>query len=85
MANTKSSRKRARQNDKRRARNSAAKAQVKSQLKGHIVNLSESKSKDDKVKAFSLIQSLIHKASKRGLFPSLRLDRKLGKIAKKYL
>ena len=85
MANTKSARKRARQNDRRRNRNTSARSSIKSNLKAYVLKLADSKTKDEKLSLFSNIQSILHKASKRGLFPSLRLDRKLGKLAKKYL
>ena len=82
MANHKSAIKRARQTLKRRSINS----QVLSQLKTNISKFNEliqAKNKDDIDKSFSLVNSSLANATKKGLIKRRYMSKKLSSLSKK--
>ena len=82
MANHKSAKKRARQTLKRKAVNS----QVLSQLKTNINKFTElirSKNKEGIDKSFSLVNSSLAKATKKGLIKKRHMSKKLSSLSKK--
>ena len=82
MANHKSAKKRARQTLKRRSINS----QVLSQLKTNISKFNEliqAKNKDDIDKSFSLVNSSLANATKKGLIKRRYMSKKLSSLSKK--
>ena len=82
MANHKSAKKRARQSLKRRSINS----QVLSQLKTNISKFNEliqAKNKDEINKSFSLVNSSLANATKKGLIKRRYMSKKLSSLSKK--
>ena len=82
MANHKSAKKRSRQTLKRKAINS----QVLSQLKTSINKFSElikAKNKEEIDQSFSLVNSSLAKATKRGLIKKQHMSKKLSSLSKK--
>ena len=82
MANHKSAKKRSRQALKRKAINS----QVLSQLKTSINKFSElikAKNKEEIDQSFSLVNSSLAKATKRGLIKKQYMSKKLSSLSKK--
>ena len=82
MANHKSAKKRTRQTLKRRAIN----IQVLSQLKTNISKFTElikAKNKEEIGKSFSLVNSSLAKATKRGLIKRQYMSKKLSSLSKK--
>ncbi len=82
MANHKSAKKRSRQTLKRKAINS----QVLSQLKTSINKFSElikAKNKEEIDQSFSLVNSSLAKATKRGLIKKQYMSKKLSSLSKK--
>jgi small subunit ribosomal protein S20 len=81
MANHKSAIKRHRQSLKRRDANRSAKAEVRTALKKASA-VSASGKKDEALKATRQAESLMSKASKKGLFHKKTLARKISRLAK---
>ena len=82
MANHKSAKKRSRQTLKRKAINS----QVLSQLKTNINKFTEiikAKNKEGFDQSFSLVNSSLAKATKRGLIKKQYMSKKLSSLSKK--
>ena len=82
MANHKSAKKRSRQTLKRKAINS----QVLSQLKTNInkfTQLIKAKNKEEIDQSFSLVNSSLAKATKRGLIKKQYMSKKLSSLSKK--
>ena len=82
MANHKSAKKRSRQTLKRKAINS----QVLSQLKTNINKFTEiikAKNKEEIDQSFSLVNSSLAKATKRGLIKKQHMSKKLSSLSKK--
>ncbi len=81
MANHKSALKRARQNELSRLRNKAVKTRVKSIVKDVRVSVEES-SNGDVMAQLNAAQSLIDKASKKGVIHKKTAARKISRLAK---
>lgn len=67
MANSPQARKRARQNDKRNARNRSYRSMVRTQIKS-LLKLIEAKDKDGATTAYRVAASQIDKATGKGLY-----------------
>ena len=81
MANHKSALKRARQNELSRLRNKAVKTRVKSIVKDVRVSVEES-SNGDVMAKLNAAQSLIDKASKKGVIHKKTAARKISRLSK---
>ena len=81
MANHKSALKRARQNELSRLRNKAVKTRVKSIVKEVRVSAEESSNGDVKAKLIAA-QTLIDKASKKGVIHKKTAARKISRLSK---
>ena len=81
MANHKSALKRARQNELSRLRNKAVKTRVKSIVKEVRVSAEESSNGDVKAKLI-VAQTLIDKASKKGVIHKKTAARKISRLSK---
>ncbi len=81
MANHKSALKRARQNELSRLRNKAVKTRVKSIVKDVRVSVEES-SNGDVMAQLNAAQSLIDKASKKGVIHKKTAARKISRLSK---
>ncbi len=81
MANHKSALKRARQNELSRLRNKAVKTRVKSIVKDVRVSAEESSNGDVKAKLIAA-QTLIDKASKKGVIHKKTAARKISRLSK---
>ena len=81
MANHKSALKRARQNEISRLRNKATKTRVKSITKEVHASLKEASGGDAKTKLITA-QSLIDKASKKGVIHKRTAARKISRLSK---
>ena len=81
MANHKSAIKRARQNELRRLRNKSVRTRVKSIVKDVRSAASENKGADMPAK-ISTVQSVIDKASKKGVIHKRTAARKISRLAK---
>lgn len=81
MANHKSALKRARQNELSRLRNKAVKTRVKSFVKDVRVSVEES-SNGDVMAKLNAAQSLIDKASKKGVIHKKTAARKISRLTK---
>ena len=81
MANHKSALKRARQNEISRLRNKATKTRVKSVTKDVRASLKDASSGDAKTKMIAA-QSLIDKASKKGVIHKRTAARKISRLSK---
>ena len=81
MANHKSALKRARQNELSRLRNKAVKTRVKSIVKDVRVSVEES-SNGDTMAQLNAAQSLIDKASKKGVIHKKTAARKISRLSK---
>ena len=81
MANHKSALKRARQNEKSRLRNKATKTRVKSIIKDVQATVLEPSSGDAR-KKLNAAQSLIDKASKKGVIHKKTAARKISRLSK---
>ena len=81
MANHKSALKRARQNELSRLRNKAVKTRVKSTVKDVRFSVEESSSGDIMAK-LNAAQSLIDKASKKGVIHKNTAARKISRLSK---
>lgn len=81
MANHKSALKRARQNELSRLRNKAVKTRLKSIVKNVRISAEESSNEDISAKLIAA-QSLIDKASKKGVIHRKTAARKISRISK---
>jgi small subunit ribosomal protein S20 len=81
LANHKSALKRARQNELSRLRNKAVKTRVKSIVKDVRVSAEESSNGDVKAKLIAA-QTLIDKASKKGVIHKKTAARKISRLSK---
>ena len=81
MANHKSALKRARQNELGRLRNKAVKTRVKSMVKDVRFSVEESSNGDVKAKLIAA-QTLIDKASKKGVIHKKTAARKISRLSK---
>jgi small subunit ribosomal protein S20 len=81
LANHKSALKRARQNELSRLRNKAVKTRVKSIVKDVRVSVEES-SNGDVMAQLNAAQSLIDKASKKGVIHKKTAARKISRLSK---
>jgi small subunit ribosomal protein S20 len=81
LANHKSALKRARQNELSRLRNKAVKTRVKSIVKDVRVSVEES-SNGDVMTQLNAAQSLIDKASKKGVIHKKTAARKISRLSK---
>ena len=81
MANHKSALKRARQNELSRLRNKAVKTRVKSIIKDVRFSVEESSNGDIKAKLIAA-QTLIDKASKKGVIHKKTAARKISRLSK---
>lgn len=81
MANVKSAEKRARQNDKRRERNSALRAKAKTEAKKALTAITAASSRDEALKALSEGERAIQKAASKGVLPKERASRKVSRLA----
>jgi len=82
MANHKSAKKRARQTLKRRVINSQLLSQLKTNI-NKFTKLIEAKNKEEIDKSFSLVNSSLAKAKKRGLIKKQYMTKKLSSLSKK--
>ena len=81
MANHKSAVKRARQNEIRRLRNKGTKTRIKSIVKDVRSSVGEAPGEETKVK-LNTAQSVIDKASKKGVIHKRTAARKISRLAK---
>lgn len=81
MANHKSAIKRARQNEIRRIRNKAVKTRIKSIVKDVRSSAGEASGEETKVK-LNAAQSVIDKASKKGVIHKRTAARKISRLTK---
>jgi len=81
LANHKSALKRARQNELSRLRNKAVKTRVKSIVKDVRFSVEESSNQDVKAKLIAA-QTLIDKASKKGVIHKKTAARKISRLSK---
>lgn len=79
MANTRKSTKRAKQADKRAARNQIIRGQTKSALKGAIIVL-QGKKKDEAKDAYMSAVKALSKAASKGGMPARRAARKISRL-----
>lgn len=82
MANHKSAKKRAQQNEVRRLRNRA----VKTRIRGMVKNVRASVEGEDKAEAparLQLAQSAIDKAAKKGVYHPRKAARKISRLARR--
>ena len=82
MANHKSALKRSRQNAVRQARNKTTKTQVKNNIK-KVMAAIEDKTKDAAEAALKIAQSVIDKASKKGVIHKNAASRKISHLAQR--
>lgn len=82
MANHKSALKRSRQNAVRQARNKTTKTQVKSNIK-KVMAAIEEKTKEAAETALKAAQSVIDKASKKGVIHKNAASRKISHLAQR--
>lgn len=81
MANHKSAIKRARQNEKRRERNTALRSSTKSAVKKVIEDLSSCKNREEALKILTAGARALSKAASKGVLPKTRVSRKISRIA----
>ena len=82
MANHKSAKKRSRQALKRKAINSQVLSQLKTSI-NKFTELIEAKNKEGIDQSFSLVNSSLAKATKRGLIKKQYMNKKLSSLSKK--
>ena len=82
MANHKSAKKRIRQTLKRKAINSIVLSQLKTNI-NKFTELSKEKNREGIEKYFSLVNSILAKATKRGLIKKQHMSKKLSSLSKK--
>jgi small subunit ribosomal protein S20 len=83
MANHKSARKRARQAEKRRARNRQVRTRLRSQLKRASAALAGSGSTGDAGSEVRSAESLLRRAASKGVIPRKRASRVASRLAKR--
>ena len=81
MANVKSAVKRARQNDKRRARNNALRSMAKTAAKKALDGITKAASRDEGLKALMAGERALQKAVSKGVLPKERASRKVARLA----
>jgi len=81
LANHKSAVKRARQNELRRVRNKATKTRIKSIVKDVRISVKEASGEESKVN-LNTAQSVIDKASKKGVIHKRTAARKISRLTK---
>ncbi len=81
MANTKSARKRARQNDKRRERNRGVRTNVKSLVKTAVDGIAKAANRADALKFLIAGERALQKAVSKGVLPKERASRKTSRMA----
>jgi small subunit ribosomal protein S20 len=81
VANHKSAVKRARQNDKRRARNTGLRSQAKTEGKKALLAITSATSRDEALKALQAGERALHKAVSKGVLPKERASRKVSRLA----
>jgi small subunit ribosomal protein S20 len=81
LANHKSAIKRARQNEIRRLRNKGSKTKIKSIVKDLRSSVGEASGEETKVK-MNTVQSVIDKASKKGVIHKRTAARKISRLTK---
>ena len=82
MANHKSAKKRSRQTLKRKAINSQVLSQLKTSI-NKFTELIKAKNKEEIDQSFSLVNSSLAKATKRGLIKKQYMSKKLSSLSKK--
>ena len=82
MANHKSAKKRSRQILKRKAINSQVLSQLKTSI-NKFTELIKAKNKEEIDQSFSLVNSSLAKATKRGLIKKQHMSKKLSSLSKK--
>ena len=83
MANIKSSKKRAKQNEVRRKRNQARKTAVKTAIKKVLVSLEEKQDVTKTVELLRAAESKIARAKGKGLIHATTASRTMSRLAKK--
>ncbi|MBI3543958.1 MAG: 30S ribosomal protein S20 [Deltaproteobacteria bacterium] len=81
MANVKSAIKRARQNDKRRERNNALRAKMKTELKKALTAVTAAGSRADALKALTAADRALQKAVSKHVIPKERASRRVARVA----
>lgn len=81
MANVKSAIKRARQNDKRRARNQALRTLAKTAAKKALEGITGAANRADGLKALMAGEKALQKAVSKGVLPKERASRKVARLA----
>ena len=81
MANHKSAEKRARQNEKRRVRNKAAKTRIK-HLTKEVRLVSSETSKEEALAKLKAVQSTVDKAFKKGVIHKKTAARKISRLSR---
>jgi small subunit ribosomal protein S20 len=81
LANHKSAEKRARQNEKRRIRNKSVKTRIKHVTK-RVCLAADGESKDTAATDFKSAQSMIDKATKKGIIHKRTAARKISRLSK---
>lgn len=81
MANHKSAIKRARQNDKRRTRNSALRSSAKTEAKKALTAINGASNRTDALKALVDADRSLQKAVSKGVMPKERASRKVSRLA----
>lgn len=82
MANHKSAIKRARQNDKRRERNTGLRSKARTEVKKAVDGITKAGSRDEAVKAYRTGEKALQKAASKGVIPKARASRKASRLAK---
>ena len=82
MANHKSAKKRTRQGLKRKAINSQVLSQIKTNI-NKFTEIIKAKNKEEIDQSFSLVNSSLAKATKRGLIKKQYMSKKLSSLSKK--
>jgi small subunit ribosomal protein S20 len=81
VANHKSAIKRARQNDKRRERNTALRSKAKTEAKKALTGIQTASSREDALKALSAGERALQKAVSKGVIPKERASRKVARLS----
>lgn len=81
MANHKSAMKRARQNTKRRARNTAIRSHTKTLVKEALELIQKASSREEALAALCAGERVLQKAASKGAVPKTRASRKTSRLA----
>jgi small subunit ribosomal protein S20 len=81
VANHKSAVKRARQNDKHRARNTTLRTRAKTETKKALDAIAAAGSLDEAIKALHAGERAMQKAASKGVLPKERASRKIARLA----